>query len=133
MFGKEYNVVFEYTDEVPCLDGIRFMAKFSQKNFFENYYTESVRQKQAVVAKGVSHAKGLKITHAVPIERYYEGFILAAYDSKKDVINIKKFSELVDLLISSRNGSKNGQVLKSTSKRKVFPLDSISEDFGGTS
>lgn len=104
MFGKGYNVVFEYAENVNCLGGIKFMAKFPQKSYFENYYVGSVKEKQMVVARGISHARGIKIVHAVPIEKYYDGFILEAYDSKRDVINIKKFSELVDLLVSSRNG-----------------------------
>ncbi len=134
MFGKEYNVVFEYTECESCLGGIKFMAKYPRKNFFESQYTDSIKQMQIVVARGVSHARGLKIVHAVPIEKYYDRFILAAYDSKKDTIDIKKFSELVDLLLSSRNGaSKNGHALKSSSSKKISSLDYLSEDFIGAS
>jgi hypothetical protein len=104
MFGKEYNVVFEYTSEFPCLEGLRFLAKYPQKSYFEISYTPEVMKRQMVIATGVSHAHGLKMVHEIPIEKYYEGLILSAYDSDKKIIDLKKFDSLLEVLITARNG-----------------------------
>lgn len=53
-----YIVVFEYNEGVKTigvsLAGFRFYESFENKETFDNYYTDEVKQKQKVIADGVT-------------------------------------------------------------------------------
>lgn len=104
MLAKGYKVVFEYTSEAEFLEGIRFIEIYCQKSFFETRYNDEIKKHQKVVAKGVSSEKAKKLVREVPLEKYYESLILSSYNPATKTIDVKKFSDLLEVVIHFRNG-----------------------------
>ena len=63
--GK-YNVAFRYTRKTGGYHGVVTWTSFDDKESFDKWYTDDIRERQAVVEEGVSDERCMELTHDTP-------------------------------------------------------------------
>jgi hypothetical protein len=62
-----YNVAFRYTAKTGAHRGVCTWTTFESKEEFDNWYTDEHREREEVIAKGVSNETCIELTRQTPL------------------------------------------------------------------
>ena len=70
MADDRYNVVFETTSATKGYEGIITWTSFDDKQSFERWHTEDMKNRYNVLAQGVSSTRAIEMSRGTPLESY---------------------------------------------------------------
>lgn len=62
-----YNVAFRYTKRAGGYHGVVTWTTFPSKEYFDKWYTDDIRETQAVVEEGISQERCIELVSDVPM------------------------------------------------------------------
>lgn len=92
-----YNVVFVYTRVARGYEGVITWTAFDSKKAFDLFYTEKIKERNAVVVEGVTVEECVRQTNLTPRERYESAAAEDATDPKtglvdEEILKLKLFA-----------------------------------------